>query len=516
MPRLLPILGALLALAACARPEPTSDVTLTILHTNDLHGHVEPWSGWDELAGREIGGLDRLATAVREVSREVGEENVLLLDAGDTIGDTMISAETEGRAVIAAMNAIGYDAMVVGNHEPDFGPEALAQRIREARFPVLAANLVGHEDGRPFTAPCLRRTVNGVRVAILGLAYPNTALTTAAKNVAGLEFRDAIETARAWVPRLRREAELVVVLSHFGLSADRRLAEAVPGIDVIVGGHSHNRMGKAARVGGTLIVQAGAHGSDLGRLDLAIANGRVTGHRRRLILIDNARFRPDPEVAAVVRAAVAPHRAKLEAPLGVAGGPLVRAQTLAGQEPRARDEPSPADMLFADLVRRETGVDLVLLPGVGYGVALPPGPIRAAALRNLIPHEARIVTLTLTGAQIREILEQSLENTYTQDPRVKVGGLVQVSGLAFTYRREGKQGERVQAARVGDAPLDPARRYRVATNSLLAEGGHRYRTFLDAPDRREHGSQYALIESAIRAAGTVVAPAAPRIRASAR
>ena len=115
---------------------------ITVLHTNDIHGHLLSWQGWEgELAGKQVGGLDRLATRVRQVRAEVGPERVLLLDGGDTIGDTMIAAETEGRAVIEAMNAIGYDAMVMGNHEPDFTAEKLRSRIAEARFPVLAANI---------------------------------------------------------------------------------------------------------------------------------------------------------------------------------------------------------------------------------------------------------------------------------------------------------------------------------------------------------------------------------------
>lgn len=499
-------------LGACAHGNAVNDSALTILHTNDLHGHIEPWTGWGELDGKRIGGLDRIATAVADVRREVGAEKVLLLDGGDTIGDTMIAVETEGRAVVEAMNAIGYDAMVIGNHEPDFGPEALARRIGEARFPVLAANLY-RKGGGHFATPYVLRTINGVRIGVIGLAYPNTALTTASKNVAGLEFRDAIDTARELVPQLRREgAQLVVVLSHFGLSAEQHLAREVPGIDVIVGGHSHNRMVEAERVGETLIVQAGAHGSDLGRLDLTIENGRVTGHRRHLILIDNDLLQPDPRVADVVHAALAPHRERLDETVGAAGGTVARAQTLAGQEPGPRDEPSPADMLFADIVRRETGVDAALLPGVGYGVAIPPGSIAAGGLRNLIPHDSKVVTMTLTGAQVREILEQSLENTYTKDPRVKVGGLVQVSGLTFAYRRDAKRGERLQEVRIGDEPLDPGRRYRVATNTLLAQGGHRYRTFTEGQDRRELGSQYELVKSAIGRAGTLVAPAEPRVR----
>lgn len=153
-----------------------ASTTLTVLHTNDMHGHLEPWQGWEgELKGRSMGGLDRLSARVNAARAAAGAESVLLLDAGDTVGDSMIAVETEGKALIEVMNAIGYDAMAIGNHEPDFTAEKLRQRISEARFPVLAANIRDRDSGQLFTKPYVIRTVQGVKVGILGLAYPHTA-----------------------------------------------------------------------------------------------------------------------------------------------------------------------------------------------------------------------------------------------------------------------------------------------------------------------------------------------------
>ena len=480
--------------------------TLTVLHTNDLHGHVEPWSGWGELAGRTVGGLDRLASAIKQARAEAGAGKTLLLDAGDTFGDTLIADRTQGKVMVDAMNAMGYDAMVIGNHEPDFTAATLKERIREARFAVLAAN-IRNTNGHLYARPYLLRVVNGVNVGILGLAYPNTSATTAAKNVTGLEFLDAVETARNFVPRLRKEgAQLVIVLSHYGLAADQKLARQVPGIDLIVGGHSHNRMNEALREGDTLIVQAGAHGSDLGRIDLDIADGRIVDHRRRLITIDNATYTPDTKVTAIVAGHLRRYRAELDQKIGEAASPITRAQTLAGETPAKRDQQSPADSLFADILRDASGTEVALLPGVGYGVAIPPGPITQRLLRNLIPHESRTVTLSLSGAQLRAILEQSLENTYTDDPKKKVGGLIQVSGLTFEYDRDAPTGQRVLEIVVGAAPLDSERRYRVVTNSLLAEGGHHYRTFKEASDKQEGRPQYEVVRQALARQRPVAVP----------
>ena len=397
---------------------------ITILHTNDIHGHLDSWRGWNgELKGRTVGGIDRLSARVREARSLLLPNSVVLLDAGDAIGDTMIAAETEGGAVIEMMNALGYDAMVVGNHEPDFTAETLRARMAEARFPVLGANIINRSTGESFTTPYIIRDVNGVRIGILGLAYPNTPLTSTRKNIEGLRFRGAVETAREYVPRLRHEgAEIIIALTHLGLSADKHLAESVDGIDVIVGGHSHNRMTESLEVRGTVIVQAGAHGSDLGRLDLTIENGRIVSSLRTLISITDEES--DREIADLIARQRTPYEEKMNAIVGRAKTLIARAQTIAGQEPERREEESPADDLFADAIREATGAEIAFLPGLGYGVALHPGPISAASLRNLLPHDGAVWIMRLTGSHIRQVLEQAIENTVTTECVAKYFGSI--------------------------------------------------------------------------------------------
>lgn len=485
--------------------------TITLLHTNDIHGHLEAWQGWEgELTGKTVGGLDRIAAQVREQRATLAPGSSLLLDAGDTIGDTMIAAETEGRAVIDTMNCMGYDAMVIGNHEPDFTAEQLSVRIGEARFPVLAANIQHRPSDKLFTKPYVIKMVNGIKVGILGLAYPNTPLTTTRKNIKNLHFAPAIPTAQRYVPHMRAEgAQIIIALTHLGLGADKHLAEKVDGIDVIVGGHSHNRMKDAMRVRETLIVQAGAHGSDLGRLDLNIENGKIVSFQRTLIPITGSAS--DSAIARTITQYKAPLEQKMNAVVANATTLIPRAQTLAGQEPGKRDEESPADNLFADAVRESAQTQIAFLPGVGYGVALQPGQITTAQLRNLIPHDSAVWTMRLTGEQIREVLEQSIENFSSKDPTKKVGGMIQISGLQFSYNPEGVFNQRVQTVTLQGKPLKLSDYYLVATNALLAEGGHNYVTFKQGRDRREVGKQFDMIKSWITARGNVAAPPIGRI-----
>lgn len=500
-------------LAFAQDPQASSTTGLTILHTNDIHGNISPWQGWEgELAGKQLGGMAYLGGAVNQVRREVGAENVILLDAGDTIGDTMIAGKTRGKAIIDAMNAIGYTAMVIGNHEPDFTAQTLKERIADAKFPLLAANIIERDSGELFTLPSIIKEINGIKIGILGLAYPNTPLTTAEKNIQGLDFKDAPEVARKYIPLLRHEgAQIIIVLSHYGLSADKKLAQQVADIDVIVGGHSHNRMQEALQEGNTLIVQAGAHGSDLGRLDLELKNGKIVAHTHRLITLDHATIPKDEKIADIVKQALSPHSKALEEHVGETQTPITRAQSIAGQEARKRDEESPADSLFADLIREKTQVEAVILPGVGYGTSIPPGVIRADDLRNLIPHDGKIVTMTLSGQQIQDIIQQSLQNTYTDDVKKKVGGLVQVSGIHFKYKQVDSEPAQLIEIRVNDDKLNLQQDYKIATNSLLASGGHNYKTFLQGKNRQDTEVQYEMIKALIQQREKIKSPEMGRI-----
>ena len=488
--------------------------TIALLHTNDLHGHLTSWQGWEgELKGKRIGGFDRLAGAVARTRSQAGE-NVLLLDAGDLIGDTMLADLTRGESLITALNHLKYDALTFGNHEPDFGTAVLRERMAQADFPFVAANLVYRKSASLFAAPYVIRKVAGISVGIRGLTYPKTPWTTAEENVTELEFQDPLPAVTRYLPELRDAgAEIVILLSHLGLGGDQRLAEAVPGIDVIVGGHSHNRMTKAEQLGETLIVQAGAHGSDLGRLDLDIQNGRVMGHRRTLIPLDHEHVESDASAEQLLIEILAPHRTALEEIVGTAADWLVRAQTLAGQEARKRSEESPVDSLFADILREQFHAHIAFLPGVGYGVAIPPGPITAADLRQLMPHDGKVVTMSLTGDQILEVLEQAVENTFTDDPGVKVGGMIQVSGIRFRYDRALRKGERITQVALPDRAWNSKQRFSVVTNSMLAQGVHSQKSFLRGEAVTHHDSQYELIKKSFQEHSPVHTPPPGRIAA---
>lgn len=485
---------------------------LTILHTNDIHGHILPWTGWEgEMSGKSIGGFARLATEVKLVRETVPSNSILLVDAGDTLGDSLESIVSKGGFILELMDLLHYDAISPGNHDYDFGSAHLRKFADQHQVKFLATNLFSQGSGKTVFNGSRIFERAGLKIGILGLTYPNTALTTTAKNLKDLVFSQ--ETARlvkSEVQKLRSSgAVVIVVLSHLGLTADMQLASETDDVDVIIGGHSHNRMTIPEKVGRTLIVQAGAHGSDLGELTLKVgSNSNIEASYKLIELSEN--IEPDAEIAALINKQIL-KKGVGKTRLGNAEKTLIRPQTLAKAIPEKRKLQSDADSFFADVLRESLNSEIVLLPGVGYGIALQPGAISELNLRNLIPHDAKMISMKLSGQQIKNILEQSVENVFSKPPQ-KVGGMIQVSGLSFSYNSEKKFGERVSDLKVSGEKAVLEQLYRVSTNEMLARGGHRYSDFLNGSDQKTSSkTQYQLIAQFLKRKKEIRPPSDVRI-----
>lgn len=255
-------------------------VHIVLLHVNDSHGHVEPWNK----DGKSVGGYSRLSTAVEAIRVEKADRT-FLLHAGDEFskGDDLTTFSL-GAANVSLMNHLKFDAFTPGNGEFYFSVEILRRRMSEANFPFLAANVFVKATGEPVGKPYVIETVGQVKVAFFGLCYLRTALPSAWP----LRVDDPLETAKKLVPELRKKADVVVALTHLGEDEDRKIAAAVEGIDVIIGGHFHTVMPHGETVTSpdgrsVLICQAGDYLRYLGRVDLAVrpaANGgRVENHK---------------------------------------------------------------------------------------------------------------------------------------------------------------------------------------------------------------------------------------------
>ncbi len=377
----------LATLAGCTTPAPAGGRSVTILHFNDTHGRHRPFAVAPGNATAQtgeprrheafdragfVGGYAALASAVAEARQRHGADRVLLLHGGDAFSDDLLGNLSGGEATIRCLNALGVDALALGNHDFDYGVRRTRQLQALARFPMRGANVLDEASGEPFLGePVQRFERGGVRVGLLCLGYHNTPDTASAEHLRGLRFGSGIDAARRWLPALRATSDLVVVLSHQGSAVDRVLARSVPGIDLIVGAHSHDAISPPERVGDSWIVQALSDGAALGEVTVALdAGGRIERVDGRLHVLWADRWAADPGMAALVESLRAPHRAQLEAPLG-------RAAERIGRRYRA---PSPFDVLVGELLIERTGAELALLPGVGYGVSLEPGVVTREAL----------------------------------------------------------------------------------------------------------------------------------------
>jgi 2',3'-cyclic-nucleotide 2'-phosphodiesterase (5'-nucleotidase family) len=369
-----------------------------------------------------------------------------------------------------AMNIAGYDGWTLGNHEFDWGQEPLRARIAQAEFPTLAANILDEETGdlwdevQPYTI----LDVGRIKIGVLGLAYPDTPAINRPENVAGLEFEPAEETVRRYLPELEEQADLIVVLSHLGYDGDLALAKAVDGLDVIVGGHSHTFLESPRNINDTLIVQAGAKGQVVGRLELTvnIETGEIVDYvsRKALVPVTGNSAAVNEEVKALVDRALTEAAETIEQPIG---------ETAIALQPQSTGEFALGNLVVDAMLAADVDgqpADIAMHNNGGIRAPLPKGPISFGQLYAVLPFDNQLMVLELTGEQILRILEHSVSSS---------PGKMLVSGMNFRFDMSRPAGERVVEVTAGGEPLDPARLYRVVTIDYLASGGDGQETFLE-------------------------------------
>ena len=450
------VLAASLSLAACglAREPDRPPERLTLLQFND-HYILEP-------VDRQRGGMARIATLVGGVRAE--SPHTLLVLAGDTISPSIMSAYLRGEQMIAAWNQLGLDVATFGNHEFDFGPATLLARMGESRFAWLSANVVDRATGRPFGGARSELLVERGRasVGLFGLTLPETGETSSAGP--GVEFREPVAAARQAVGRLRaRGHPVLVAVTHQPMPADEALARAVPELRLVLGGHEHDPLERV--VGETLITKAGSDGVFVVRVDLQVAaDGRVLARQSQRLAV-TAEIPEEPAMAALVARYAERLGRSLDVRIGETREPL-DARTAA-----LRTGESNIGNLVADVMRARLGADVAIMNGGGIRTnrLLPAGPLTKRDVQALLPFLNVVVKLELTGATLLSALERSV-SLYPQES----GAFLQLSGATVVFDPSRPAGERIVRVTVGDAPLDPARRYTLATNSYTARGGDGY------------------------------------------
>jgi len=431
---------------------------IRILYVNDFHGFAEPYKpfGSDEM----YGGIVYLSARVNSLRKE---KVSLLLSAGDMIQSNNWANLSQGESVIELMNTMRFDAMVIGNHEFDFGQDVLKKRISETKFPVLGANVEGLDMLKPFVI----KELNGIKAAIIGIVTEDTPVSTHPRNISGLKFLSSESIAEKYVKELKNKADIIIILSHIGHHADRILAEKVKGIDVIVGGHSHTKVEKPVSVGNTLIVQAWEHAKALGVLDLTVKDGKIVKFDGYLDKIKPDAGKEDRVVLKIVDK----YKQKVDSVLNEKIGEADI--DLDGENVRKME--TNLGNIVADVMRHASGADVAIINGGTIRTSIKKGDVKVKNVYSVLPFDNYIVAIRLTGKQIKEALEHGVSAI-----EEGAGRFPQVSGLSFQYKKSAKAGERINEILIADKPIDPAKEYIVATNDFLAAGGDDYKVFGEA------------------------------------
>lgn len=463
MPRF--VLACLVVLAALitAPARAGEGLPLTILHFNDFHGQLDPVA--TPTTGRPLGGIARLAGLVRAIRAEDPARPVLLLFAGDLLQGTVTSTVFLGLPDIGFLTAMGVDAAVMGNHELDYGQADFRKLLAAAGFPVLGANVQAEPTPFPLLPAVVLAPPGGPRVGVLGLVTDELTTTTHPRNTAGVRVAPPAQTAAGWVPWLRQRADVVVVLSHLGLAADRQLARDADGIDLIIGGHTHRRLSEPEIEAGVPILQAGERGQYLGRLDLLVTDGGVRIQDYRLLAVDD----DAPEDAAIA-AEVAALDARLADEIEVVVGRST--SKLDAERAVIRRIESNFGDWVGDLARSLTGTDVALFNGGSFRASIAAGEVRIRDVYQAFPFGNELVTAEVSGA----VLQQALERSASLDPEDDPGAFLQVSGIRLEI-----VDRKLASVQVAGRPLDPAARYSLVMPDFLAAGGDGYVMLQDLP-----------------------------------
>ncbi|MEM7693489.1 MAG: bifunctional metallophosphatase/5'-nucleotidase [Pseudomonadota bacterium] len=484
--------GALVALLPTMA---TAEDTLTILHVNDVHSRVEPinrfnstCSAEDDAEGKCFGGAARLVTAIRE-AREASENPVMVLDAGDQFQGSLFYSLYKGEAAAKTMNLMGFDAMALGNHEFNHGPETIKSFVEMVNFPVLFAN-VEMTDASPIAGLVPASTViekGGHRYGIIGIAPDDTGELSSPGET--ITFTDPVPAVQAEVDRLTADGiDRIILLSHSGLPADLRIGAAVTGVDIIVGGHSHTLLSNtdedaagpyptmvASPDGETPIVQAGAYSKYLGKINVTFDdNGVVTAAVGDTMVVDGS-VEKDAETDALVTELAGPLEELRNEVVGEA------AAVIDGERSSCRARECEMGNLVADaLLDRvaDQGIQIAIQNGGGLRASIDAGPITMGEVLTVLPFQNTLATFQLSGAGVRAALENGVSQV-----EEGAGRFAQVAGLRYTADLSQPAGSRIVSVEVatadGFAPLDDAAIYGVVSNNFMRRGGDGYAMFAD-------------------------------------
>ncbi len=490
-------------LAALSAPA-FADYSLTILHTNDFHARFEPISRFnsgcregDNEAGKCFGGSARLVSAIADARAR--SNNSILVDGGDQFQGTLFYTYYKGKVAAEMMNKMGYDAMTVGNHEFDDGPEVLKGFVETVSFPVLMSN--ADISAEPHIKDIIQKSTiierGGEKLGLIGLTPQNTdEISSPGPNVV---FSDPVPAVQAEVDKLTAAGvNKIIVLSHSGYNVDKRVAAETTGVDVIVGGHTNTYLSNTSDraegpyptiVNDTAIVHAFAFGKFLGELNVTFDDaGNVTEAVGEPLIMDAAVAEDAGTVARI---------AELAVPLDEIRNKVVAqaATAIDGDRANCRYKECQMGNLVADAMLervKDQGIQIAIMNGGGIRASIDEGEVTMGEVYTVLPFQNTLATFQLKGTQIKDALENALAQ---YDDADKDGRFAQIAGMKYTAVTGNAAGDRVTEVLVmvdgSYQPLEADRVYGLVSNDFLRRGGDGYAMFKEAMNVYDFGPDLA-------------------------
>jgi 2',3'-cyclic-nucleotide 2'-phosphodiesterase (5'-nucleotidase family) len=432
--------------------------SLTLLHITDTHAQLETHLEYIPGAVPEfqmMGGFARLKTAIdRERTAATGA--CFLLDGGDEFQGSGPATWSEGEVILDPINTFGLDAYVPGNWDPAYGPKRFKELMGRLKAKVTCFNFHDTKTNERLFPPSLTFERHGVKVSFIGIADILSSKRQPPVEYEGMDTT-RMEGLHDFVKELRakEKPDLVVGITHTGITIARQLAREIPELDVVLSGHTHERTEEPILEGHVIVVEPGSLGSFLGRLDLTLRpEGGVAEHHYRMIPINEDDYQEDPEVKKLVDTGLAPYREKMNKIMGKTLTPIMRYDVLE----------TNADDFITDAIREAAGTDIGLSNGFRFAPPIPVGELRNSDLWNLLPMDARMKAGWVTGHELRTYLEHELELVYSKNPMTLSGGWgPRASGLTMQYVVRADPGKRLLSVQVNGGEVKDDQHYSVAS-----------------------------------------------------
>jgi 2',3'-cyclic-nucleotide 2'-phosphodiesterase (5'-nucleotidase family) len=425
---------------------------IEILHTNDTHDQLLPRDKVTKSGNTlHVGGIAQRAAFVAD-EKAAHPGRTLVLDDGDTFQGTALYTAFKGEVDMKAMNLVGYDVGLLGNHDLDDGWGNFKKQMSWSTFPIISGN-VTDTDGNSLL-PATQIVKRGeTTIGIIGLMGDSAWQAVAPKHRQDVKQSPIIPAAQQYVEQLRNKVDIIVMMTHNGYDQDKELAKAVPGIDVIVGSHSHTPLYKPVLVpnansngiGGTLVVQAGSNNEFIGKLQLRVQGKQITSYTGELVR-NNADYPVPPALQAAVDGVIAPYAAQVDS----------RMNTVIGQAPAGGLEknafPSPLGTWIAEVMAERTQADVGLINMHGVRATMPAGPVTIGSVTGIAPFENELRRVEIPGANLLTLIESARNQ--------KTG--VTMSGVTYENNEPRLKGK----------PIDPTATYSVGTVDYILDRNH--------------------------------------------